>query len=197
LVSFDGNRQGLDCQCSLHLGGVVGSDVSVASGKDGGVGLRRVSAGSIGGSVLPVCFFHSVARLVVIEGLVLPASITAVALCSAADELLLSETEKRSVLDLPGTFHGTSSRESPAGTALSLVLDSVDGSCCFPVDRVGDGVFREGHVVLVGLGHGFVGKKGFVFPLTPVGHLVVGKLEGGADQCVVLIDFFICSSEVR
>jgi hypothetical protein len=52
----------------------------------------------------------------------------------AINELLFRELEKFSSLDEVSTLHGSSGREGPAGTALSLVLNWVDSSFRSPVN---------------------------------------------------------------
>ena len=55
-------------------------------------------------------------------------------LVAAVDELLLRDFWKSVALEEGGTLEGSSGRESPAGTALSLVLDSGDSTLSSPVN---------------------------------------------------------------
>jgi hypothetical protein len=55
----------------------------------------------------------------------------------AVNKLLLSERQKSSGLDEVTTLEGSSGGERPAGSTLSLVLDSVDGSSGSPVETSG------------------------------------------------------------
>jgi hypothetical protein len=52
----------------------------------------------------------------------------------AVNELLLGKGDEVASLDLPSTLHRTGGRESPAGSALSLVLNRGDGTLGSPVD---------------------------------------------------------------
>jgi len=78
-------------------------------------------------------------RHVVIEGMGCTTSVAPITLCVARDELLLRERLQGAVFDLVDTFHGTGGGESPAGSALTLVLDGGDSTSGLPVDaRVGN-----------------------------------------------------------
>lgn len=52
----------------------------------------------------------------------------------AIDQLLLGELEQVTLLDLNHSLDIGNGRESPAGTALSLILHRVDGSLGNPID---------------------------------------------------------------
>jgi hypothetical protein len=67
------------------------------------------------------------------EGLVLPATVAAVVDGRAVDEGLLRIAIELSGGDIVSTLNSTNGGESPAGTALSLVLDGSDGSFSTPV----------------------------------------------------------------
>jgi hypothetical protein len=65
----------------------------------------------------------------------------------AVNKLLLGKRNELSALNLISTFHGTGGRESPAGTALSLVLNRGNGTLSSPVDRGGVGGNSEVKVI--------------------------------------------------
>jgi len=52
----------------------------------------------------------------------------------AINELRLGTLEKSTTFNGVSTLHSSGGGESPAGTALSLVLDTVDSSSLSPVD---------------------------------------------------------------
>ena len=91
----------------------------------------------VSGDVLVVGSELGGGELEVVEGLVHPTSVTSLVtlLGGAIDELLLSEISQRVSSLSPGCFGGCNGRESPAGSALSLVLNLVDNSLGSPVDR--------------------------------------------------------------
>jgi len=113
--------------------------------------------------------------LQVVEGAVLHATIAAevaVSEAGAVDELLLGEFLERAGGEEVSTLFGEGGRESPAGTALSLVLDGVDGALGDPVD--GGLVTGDLVNVVVTVGHlTGVTKHGLVLGVGPVRELVV------------------------
>lgn len=106
------------------LGGIVG-----ASASDSLVGVLSLS--------------HHAVLDTVLHGNGHPATVAALvasdarggdhAAVVAIDELLLREGRKNVVLEVVGSLHIGDDREGPAGTAGSLVLDTVDGALLSPV----------------------------------------------------------------
>jgi len=135
--------------------------------------------------------------LVVVEGLVLPSTVASVAGGIASDELLLRERLEGAVSDLVGTFHGTSGREGPARSALSLILDWGDGTSGNPVDGVLSNLVLSLKVVELGhVGVGSVGEDALVFLVGPVTHVVVGHGVGGLGVLLVGDDVKLLLEEV-
>jgi len=114
LVSLEGDGEDTDLKSGLHLVGVVSSDVFVALGLNAGVGLAVVFTGTVTGGVLPVGSKGSVMGLVVLEGLVLPATTATVAGGVTGDELLLSEVVEGTLVDSPRGLESAVSGERPA-----------------------------------------------------------------------------------
>merc|ERR1711939_292604 len=81
---------------------------------------------------------HEWVLLDVFEGVVHKTSIAALVNMVAVDELLLGEGLEFVGGEEHGALNGTGGGESPAGSALSLVLDWGDGTLGSPVDGVGE-----------------------------------------------------------
>jgi len=176
------NREGLNSSSGLHgsdvvrSGGTLGngdqlggfSFVVSASSSSSGVGVRRLGVG-LGGTVHVVIV--SPGGETSIAGFVLEELVVAI------EELLLRERSKSISLDLPDTFEASSGRESPARTALTLILDGGNGSSSAPVDG-GRGLNSlERWVSNVLLGSGLGSSEEFlVFGRGPGGHFVVSEL---------------------
>jgi len=133
-VGFDQDRDGLLGDETLHGADVVSCSHVVGAGFDtsssavvsarsvlGGVGVRRLS--------------HEVVLSGIVEGSSLPSTTATVVALVAVNELLLGERQKSASLDEVTSFKGGSGGEGPARTALSLVLDTVDGTLGSPVER--------------------------------------------------------------
>jgi len=135
---IDGNRDGSLVKGSLHGGTRAGGDILVGDNLGDLLGLFGV-ASSISTSVSIVGLFFETIMHGILESIVHKTTIaTLIALGSGAvNKLLLRKGNEVASLDLPSTLHGTGGRESPAGTALSLVLDRGDGTLGSPVDRGG------------------------------------------------------------
>ena len=159
-----------------------------------------VSASSSSSNVRVVSFGHSLASSFVVSvspdgetsiaGFVLEESVIAI------EELRLRERGKGVSLDLPDTFKTSSSSESPARTALTLILNGGDGSSSDPVNggsglKSGDGG-RDLSVFRVGLGST---EEFLVFSRSPGGHLVVAEFVRGLSD-VVLVDEAVHALEV-
>jgi len=141
LVGLDTNRDGLVDNSSLHGSEVVGSDVGISSvSLDGlGGGIRAVLGDS---SIRIVSFSFDTALSSVDEGIRRKATVATLISSDTINELLFRERDELLVVDEVETFKSTSSRESPAGTAASLVLDVSDGTLSSPIN--GDGKVLKG-----------------------------------------------------
>lgn len=108
---------------------VVSSDVT-------GWGLSRSLTTSISGGIRIVGFLNDSVVLDVSESVVHKTTATSVVSVGSGtvDQLLLGEAEEGSLVDLPLSFQSSDGGESPTGTALSLVLNCVDGTLIDPVD---------------------------------------------------------------
>jgi len=141
LIGLNGDRDGarLDHvgQVGFIASGIVGvrfdrgdRGAGLASTIDTLVRIRGFRADAVGNDVLKgIIHQPTIASLVTIRG-------------GAIHELLLREGHQGASGDLVSTFHGASGGESPAGPALTLVLDGGDGSLGAPVERggnIGDG----------------------------------------------------------
>lgn len=137
LVGLNGNGDWSFSEGSLHLGDRVGWDVSES--RDGtntlGFGVSAGSSASRSGGVWVVRLEHEwVSSGDVLESVVHESTIATVVLGGAGNELLLREGFEGSGGNGISTFDGTGGGESPAGTALSLVLDWGNGVSGSPVD---------------------------------------------------------------
>lgn len=110
---IDGNGDGLESNCSLHVGGVVSNaDVGVKSDIRG---LRLVvGALTVCGKVGPVSLQVSLVALEVSVGIVGHSTSATVVGGDTSDKLLLSERNKFVTSDGVGTLNGASGGESPA-----------------------------------------------------------------------------------
>lgn len=152
------------------------SSSSLASSLDGGVRVGGLGLDSVVSDVL--------------EGVVHPTTVaTMVSVGSGAvNQLLLGEGGERVTSDLVGCFSGHDGGESPAGTALSLVLDGDDGALLNPVHggflgwlEVGllSGLLNESVTGVLGE-ELFLGEIGELIKSHGValgGHLLGGKSE--------------------
>lgn len=147
LVSFNGNRDGLLDGGRKNLGeGLLGDTlVSAGVGSDEldvvgdsarllvslvGVELLEGHAGSVG----------------IDHGDIRPAAIATVARLGTVDQLLLREGQQDVLGDLVETLKGAGGGESPAGAAVTLVLDGGDGTLGSPVEGLGGGGGEGGAV---------------------------------------------------
>ena len=126
----------------------------------------------------------------VLESVVHQTTVATVRLGIAIDELLLRKVVEGTGLDGNDTFDGSDGRESPAGTAGTLVLDGVDGSLLSPIDGLGEVLDVHGDDVVgshVLLHHATAGSGGLELV---VGHISEGgETEGvGVTLLVLLID---------
>jgi len=128
LIGFNGDRDRLAVNGSTQ-GILVGLDISVA--REFGVG-RSLAARRFAGAVLTDVRISSLSAetvgLAVSEGAIHQSTVaTEVSvLASAVNQLLLRQGDEILGTDCDDTFHGAGSGEGPAGTALTLVLDTSD-----------------------------------------------------------------------
>jgi len=135
LIGFNGDGDWVDIDSGTKGGGIVRSNILVT--RDFAV-LRSSErlAGTITASVRIRSFSSETISFNILEGVVHETTLAAhVAIfASAVNQLLLRERSENLVLDLNSTFDITSGRESPAGTALTLVLDGGYSSLGDPIE---------------------------------------------------------------
>lgn len=104
-------------------------DGDVARSHVSSAGTRLASLSSVG------IFSLEVLRVVlkILEGLVLPSTIAAVAGLVTRNEFLLGKAQEVTSGSEVSVLHGGGGRESPAGTAVSLILDGVDSTLGSPI----------------------------------------------------------------
>jgi len=189
-VGLNGDRDGLDGNGGLEgTTGSVGGDIVEALDGDSATSLHGLVTGagstSSGGVRIGVLSNHG-GGLGVLESVVHQTTVATGVDGRALDELLLREGDDLSGGLVVGTLHGTDGRESPAGSALSLVLDGRQvGS---PVDGVGEVLGGE---LLSGVGLlevSLVGVHGASLLRGVVSELVDADGPGVAVLGVVLLN---------
>jgi len=185
-VSFNSEGYWLFRESSLKLRDRVGWDVSVAGVVNLGFGRLIVAASSLSGSSRGVWVVSlellSIASDVH-ESVGLETTIASMGVSVTRGNLLLRKGEESTGLEEVGGLSGEGSREGPAGTALSLILDWVDSTSGSPVDAAVGGLWKVDWLWL-NLIKSFpklwlVSKKFLVFSMGPGGHEVVSDGEGG------------------
>jgi len=133
--------------------GTNGVAVELASAIAGSVGVRD-------GSV------QTSSTLDVVESVFSPATIATIGGLIAINNLLRGQNGQRAMSNMVIRLDGLSGRESPARSALFLVLNSADSALVTPIEGGGginlrniDGTSRAGDVGTEGLGHQVVGGK--------------------------------------
>ena len=189
LVGLDGNGDWSLGDGSLELGGRLG-DVLEASDLTNTLGfvVLALSSHASTGGVWVIALELKWVGLDVLEGVVHKTTVAALVNHVAVDELLLGEG-----LELAGgkefsTLDGTGGGESPAGTALTLVLNWGDGTLGDPVDGVGEvGLIKDGDVLST-LELVLVTEESLVLRWGPVRHVV--DTDGGHTSVlgVVVLD---------
>jgi len=184
LVGLDGHGDWGEGDGGLELGNGVGWDVVVRSNVDL-AGVLGIFAGSVN-SVVGVVSLELLGGLLGVgEGGILPSSIASVGSGIAVNELLLGEGKEISTLDEMSSLDGASSGEGPARSALTLVLDGVDGTSIDPVDgilEVGGVEDLGGLLVSIDLGS----EESLVLEVGVGGELVVTNGEGGLGRVDLL-----------
>jgi len=180
LVSLDGDGSGSLSNGSLEL--VNGLLLDVVN-----LGHEHLTLGSGGlalsvlGGVWVVGLELLLVVLHVVHGVLLETAIATLRLGVAVDHLLLGEGQKLVGSHVVSALDGSSGGESPAGTALALVLDSVDGTSLSPVDGLWDVLSVEDGDVLGSLNEvmlrSLVSQESLVLVMSPVRELVVTKIE--------------------
>jgi len=135
LISFNGNGDWVDIDSGAESVGIMRSDILV-TGDFGVLSSSEGLAGTIFASVRIRGFSSETISFSILEGVVHETTFAAhVAIfASAVNQLLFRERSEHHVLDLNGTFNVTSGRESPARTALALVLDGGNSSLGNPIE---------------------------------------------------------------
>ena len=187
-VGLNSDGGGSGSNGGLELGDGLGGDGGNLGNVNltlGGVGLASLGSGSVGVVGLELLSVG----LGVSEGVGLPSTVASVGGSVAVDELLLGEGEEGSGLDEVVSLNGGGGGEGPAGTALSLVLDGVDGTLGSPVNGVSEVVGGEdGGLGELSVGGGLVSEESLVLEVGPGGEHVVLEdkgVLGGVD----LLDF--------
>lgn len=172
-VSLDGNGDGSESDGIQEGLAVVDGDVVVVLDLNdtvtvvhaGGVEHSGVGVVSLGG--------HGGGLGVVEGGIHKTATAGQVTeLPGAVHELLLGKGHEVASGNEVSTFHGTSGRERPAGTASALILDGGDGTSGNPVDRVSIGSGEGLLVTASGLVLGTVAEESAVLVVGQISELV-------------------------
>jgi len=155
-VGLDGNGHGLlgngKLELSLRVGGHV-SECRAGAYVLGALGSRAAEEDGLAGEVLVVISrIDSTVGDHILEGVVHKTTIASlvVSLGVAIEKLLNRELGELSVLDEVGSLEGSGGGESPARSALALVLHRGDGTLGSPIDRVGSRA-RDGAHILGGI----------------------------------------------
>lgn len=143
----------------------------------GGTNVGRVELARVGASGGVRVGGLSINTMVVddvLEGLVHKSSVaTLVSLVSGAiDKVLLRERDELLGLQEVSTLNGTSSRERPARSALTLVLDRGDGTMVSPIPRGRDSNLRDNS----GQYRGILGDVHATSPAAELSNGLVGEL---------------------
>ena len=187
LIGLDGEGNWLLGKSSLQLWDGLSWDVGISSVLNWSGGLGGI-AGS-GNSVSRGVWIGGLEVLSVLlevhESVGLETSIASHGVGVAGNELLLGEGEEFSALEEVSSLVGEGGGEGPAGTALSLVLNWVDGTLGSPVNGSWGIDLGELNGVLGGEeGSLLVSEESLVLGVGPGGHEVVSDGEVG----VLLVD---------
>ena len=194
-LNSDGNWLLLD---GFHKGvGVARSDISELGVMvlTGGEFARSISSSVWVLSLRLKTVLQGVIESVIHETTVATLRGESVGLVAAVDEVLLRDLWKRVALKEGGSLKGSGGGERPAGSALSLVLDTSDSTLFSPVDLRGDGlsvrdVLLSGSVVTV-----LESEKLLELSFGPVHHVVLTEGGGVLWVGVVLLDLLLVLHE--
>mmetsp|Transcript_73221 Transcript_73221/g.101566 ORF Transcript_73221/g.101566 Transcript_73221/m.101566 type:complete len:292 (+) Transcript_73221:161-1036(+) len=174
-IGLNGDGERSLVKSRLHLAGVVGGDKFVVTGTNDSLG-RVVGARTIFAGVSVVRLELELVRLGVLESVLLETTVATVVTPletgGAVNELLLGERDELSSSEEVSTLKGTGGGESPAGTALTLILDTSNGTLVSPVN--GGGVsLGEGNELTILLDVTLAAESLSVFILGHIGEHVV------------------------
>jgi len=147
LVGLDGDGNWALVEGGLELVWVLGLDGLVSGGTDGSLGFVVFAGAAIFGNVWVVGLGLEWGSLGVEEGKGHGTTIASMVQPGAVNELGLGEGDEVSGGNEVSTLQGTGGGESPAGTALSLVLDWSNCTSSNPVDLSGKVVDIELNLV--------------------------------------------------
>jgi len=178
-VGLNGDGDWSPGNSSLELSWAVSGDIIVALGNTW-LGLRCFGAASPEGfssEVWVLSLGLEWCGLNVLESSLHESTVATAVLLGAVNELLLGERVELASGNEVSTLNGTSGGESPAGSALSLVLNWGDGTLSSPVDGVGEvGGVEENLASLVMLWKSVSVELGLLLG-GPGGEVVVGEGE--------------------
>ena len=140
VACIDSDRNGLLGDRGLELSGRLGLDGFVAFDEILLLLLSRKAIDNVphAGGVFPVFLKLKTCLLRVVEGIVLPAAVTALeGLDCTGDNLLVGHRDKLAGLNGMRTFDSSDAREGPAGAAIALVFDRIDRIFVTPVHLSG------------------------------------------------------------
>lgn len=198
-IDADGNR--LDLKSSLQIS-ISGLDLELLRGLETGV-LEGSLALAILSSVGVFRFLDNTEFLGVADGISGPGTIATFAAetfsTATVDELLFREGNGGGglVFEIVNSFEHTSGGESPAGTALLLVLDTRQDILGGPIDGLGSSEgfqFQDGEI-LVGGGEGLHEISGLEFSLSQVSELVDVHIVSSLLVGVVVLDLVVVFQE--
>jgi hypothetical protein len=143
LVSFNSNWDGaVVSEGSLHVVSGVSSDISITLVGSNSL-ARVVLAFTVSGSVRIVRFNFESVLSGILDGKIMPSSVaTFIFISVAINDLLFREGEELSLVDEVETFNDTGGRESPAWTALTLILDWGNSTLGSPINLIGEGISK-------------------------------------------------------
>jgi len=189
-VGLDGNRHGTDVE-----GGGESFLVLLGNILEGG---ELGNGGNIGFTARPILsgvivVLQSIGTISdgVLEGTIHDTTVAtlAVLLMGAVNKLLGGQIDEFTGRDKVATFHGSNGGESPARSALSLVLDSGDSSLLAPVDIGGNfDVAQVSHLETMSLTSSGSGEDRSMFLAGQISKLVDTKGERVLISGVVFVD---------
>jgi len=132
------------------------------------------------------------------NGISLHTSIATVVQGLAINDLLLRKRKKFSRVEEVSSLNNSNSREGPAGSTVSLVLDLIDGSLLSPVNRGGDSSDEFWNFLIIGLIVGLGALSSSEDGLLGFGHIRELVVSHGEQSVlgVVFVDLSIDSGEV-